>query len=252
MICSSFLRVFLPADRAGGFDVHRDRDGAVRVTRADDHFLWHEPTTDDAFRVEWEGRTFLCPRFPRLRMLEGLVAFSNAYPAAHLVPPSQVESAVRELSRLRSSSPVARSYILTSPWHVPLRWFVVFEADERELYRAADGLSIRYRALVSAGVARVTRAVEVFDEAGFDDGVIDQLRGLVQWLEGFPGEAMVELDYSSVARLFSDGDLTLDESAADVTASLEALAQSEYEEATDVYAAVATRWARAQSLTYIN
>ncbi len=252
MILSAFLRVYLPADRAGGFEVHRDPAGAATVARADDHFVWQEPTVDDAFRTDWEGREYLCPRFPRLRMLEGLLAFSNAYPGAHLVPPSEVESAARELTRLRASSPVARSYILTSPWHVPLRWFSLFDPGERELYQARDGLSIRYRCTVSAGLERVDHSVEVLDEAGFDEAVIDQLRGLSDWLEGFPGEALVELDYAGVARLFSDGDLTLDESAAEVAASLDALVRHEYEEAGISYAAVATRWAKAQSLNYVN
>jgi hypothetical protein len=252
MILSAFLRVYLPAARAGGFEVHRAPDGALRMARADAHFLWQEPTTDDAFRADWKGREYVCPRYPRLRMLEGLLAFSSAYPGAHLVPPSEVESAVRELTQLRASSPVARSYILTSPWHVPLRWFSLFMPDERELYQGTDGLSIRYRSRVSTGLERVGHSVEVLNQAGFDDSVVDQLHSLVQWLEGFPLEAMVELDYAGVARLFDDADLTLDESAAEVAASLDALARHEDEEAAVSYTAVATRWAKAQSLAYLN
>jgi hypothetical protein len=252
VILSAFLRVYLPADRAGGFEVHRDRAGAATVARADHHFLWAEPTIDDAFRAEWEGRSYVCPRFPRLRMLEGVLAFSNAYPGAHLVPPSEVESAVRELSQLRASSPAARSYILTSPWHVPLRWFSIFDPDERELYQMPDGLSIRYRCTVEEGMERVEHSADVLDDAGFDESIVEQLRGLSDWLDGFPGEALVELDYAGVARLFSDGDLTLDESAAEVATSLEALVLHEFEEAGTAYAAVATRWARAQALTYVN
>jgi hypothetical protein len=252
VILSAFLRVYLPADRAGGFEVHRDPAGAATVARADHHFLWAEPTVDDAFRAEWEGRSYVCPRFPRLRMLEGMLAFSNAYPGAHLVPPSEVESAVRELSQLRASSPAARSYILTSPWHVPLRWFSIFDPDERELYQTADGLSIRYRCTVEEGMERVEHSADVLDDAGFDESIVEQLRGLSDWLDGFPAEALVELDYAGVARLFSDGDLTLDESAAEVATSLEALVRHEFEEAGTAYAAVATRWARAQALTYVN
>jgi hypothetical protein len=135
---------------------------------------------------------------------------------------------------------------------VPLRWFSIFDPDERELYQAADGLSIRYRCTVEEGMERVEHSADVLDDAGFDETIIEQLRGLSDWLDGFPGEALVELDYGGVARLFSDGDLTLDESAAEVAASLDALVRHEFEEAGVAYAAVATRWAGAQALTYVN
>ncbi len=55
-----------------------------------------------------------------------------------------------------------------------------------------------------------------------------------------------------MARLFSDGDLALDESAADIAASLDALERGDLEEAGEHYATAAARWAHAQSLSHVN
>jgi hypothetical protein len=63
---------------------------------------------------------------------------------------------------------------------------------------------------------------------------------------------MVELDYGSVAGLFSSGDLAIDESAAEVWASLEALERGDFEDATEHYSMAASRWAAAQAVTYSN
>ena len=60
--------------------------------------------------------------------------------------------------------------------------------------------------------------------------------------------ALVGLSVSAA----SAADLALDESAADIAASLDALEQGDYETSGDYYGRVAERWAHAQSLTYVN
>ena len=62
-----------------------------------------------------KGVTYVCPRFPRLRMLEGVLAFNNAFPDAALIPKTELVSASEELTRLRDQSPAVRSHILTFP-----------------------------------------------------------------------------------------------------------------------------------------
>ena len=63
-------------------------------------------------------------------------------------------------------------------------------------------------------------------------------------------DAMLELDYAAVAELFPEGDLVLDESAADVAASLHALEQGNFDEAGSFYGNMARRWGRVQSLAF--
>lgn len=250
MIRSAYLRSYLPVDGPTNHKEHAGDD--FSLLRGNEHFLWSEPIADDAFSVTWRDATYVCPRYPRLRMLEGVLAFNNAFPDAALIPHGELVTASEELSRLRDQSPAVRSHILTSPWHVPIRWFIGFLHEERELYERPAGLSIRYRTLQGAAAERVARAVQTVDGAGFDATVVGQLQGLESWLRGFPEDALLELDYAGVADLFSEGDLVLDESAADAAASLLALELGNYDEAGSFYGAMARRWGRVQSLAFGN
>jgi hypothetical protein len=253
---AAYLRIFVPERRV---DPVLEHVGAVapgrRVLTRGEYGMLHESSRDDAFVREVEGTRYVCPRYPRLRMLEGLIAFRNAYQgptASMLVPQSTADRALRELDRMHDRRPGARSHILTSPFYVPLRWFAAFEPSERELVEEEGRLTIRYRAPVSAAVSRLRHAVDVLDSAGFDSTIVDQVVGVLEWMEDFPPDALVELDYGSVASLFSRGDLVLDETAAEVAASLEALEDGDMEEAGERYAAAASRWAHAQSLSFAN
>lgn len=251
MIRTAYLRVYVPADRAGTWSPHNSpRFGTI--VRASDHFVWGETIAEDAFSVEWQGRRYVCPRNARLRMLEGLLAFSAAHPGSALLPDRTLRSAADELAELRNERPEARSYILTSPWHVPLRWFIPFVPEQRDVYQSPDGLSIRLRTSVLLAIEPVSRAIEVLEGAGFEDEVVDQVKDLERWLREFPSDAMLELDYASVAGLFSDGDLVMDDSVEMVAASVDALERLDYEAAGRAYAVVASRWAQAQALMYIN
>jgi len=254
MIRSAYLRSYLPVDGPGegpaGLEEHIGDDAAL--LRGNEHFLWSEPIADDAFAITWRDTAYFCPRYPRLRMLEGVLAFNSAFPDAALIPQGELVTASEELSRLRDQSPAVRSHILTSPWHVPIRWFIGFLHEDRELYERPGGLSLRYRTLQGEATERVARAVQTVDGAGFDATVVSQLQGLESWLRGFPGDALLELDYAGVADLFSEGDLVLDESAADAAASLLALELGNYDEAGSFYGAMARRWGRVQSLAFSN
>ncbi len=220
--------------------------------RGDDYFLWREVEANDAFTVVWGSETFICPRHFRLRKLEGMLAFNNAFPDAGLIPRSQIVDASDQLEALRDYSPSMRSYILTSPWHVPIRWFAAFLHEEKEIYDRPQGVSIRYRALMSDAQDRVERAAQVVAGAGFDPGVVGQIRSLSSWLDAFPADGMLELDYGSVADLFAEGDLVLDESASDVASSLLALEHEDMETAGAHYEVLMRRWSRPQSLAFSN
>lgn len=248
MIVSAHLRSYLPEDDLPTY--RRVSGSGVSPLRADNHFLWREPGTDDAFIVSWGGTTYVCPRNFQLRKLEGVLAFNNAFPDAGLVSQSVITKASIELERLRDSSRLMRSYVLTSPWHVPIRWFGAFLHDEREIYESSHGMSIRYRALMGDARGRVHRAAEIIAGAGFDPAVVGQVRSLFSWIDGFANDAMLELDYGEVATLFTEGDLVLDDSSADVAASLHALDQGDMETAATHYATLTRRWGHAQALAF--
>jgi hypothetical protein len=255
MAKAAYLRMYMPAEQVGYFPEHIPTRRGGRVLASGTFGVWDEAPRDDAFITTHKGRRYVCPRFPRLRMLEGLIAFRNAYPGpagSVLVPERVAEAAVMELQRIQAAGS-ARSHILTAPWHVPLRWFAAFVPDEREIVEEnGSGLSIRYRTLQGDAVRRLRRAAMVLEDAGFEDHVVDQLGDVISWMERFPPDALVELDYDEVAGLFADGDLVLDETARDISVVVDALAAGDLERAGDVYEAVAARWSHAQSIAHAN
>jgi hypothetical protein len=255
MARAAYLRVYLPAEQVGYFPEHVPPGGGRRVLTRGTFGVWGETPRNDAFITTHRGRRYVCPRFPRFRMLEGLIAFRAAYPdstSSVLIPDTMADAAERELDRLLAAGPI-RSHILTSPWHVPLRWFAAFAPDEREIVdEGGSGISIRYRTLQGDALRRLRRVTGVLEEAGFEDGVVEQLSDVVAWMGGFPPDAMVELDYAGVAGLFPDADLVLDETAAEIEVCVEALEEGDMERAGEAYATVASRWSHVRSIAHFN
>lgn len=250
MIRTAYLRVYEPENRLRRYPEHAG--GARSVVRVDDQFLYVEPTSDDALRAEWNGDVWVCPRHPWLRMMEGVLAFRNAHPGSPFMSELAVRRAAQELQQIKNDDPGARSHILTAPWHVPLRWFACFVPEEREVYDAAHGPSIRYRTTVALALDRMGTTIETLEGAGFDDSIVGDAADLEGWISEFEEDAMLELDYHTVARHFEETELVFDESAADVRRSLDALRSEDWEEAGQAYSDVASRWMSAQALTYVN
>jgi hypothetical protein len=248
MISTAYLRVYLAADRAGSWPVHHG--DPVRKLATDGMFIWSEPLEADAFVVQWNGAEYVCPRFPRLRMIEGILAFSGLAPNLAMLTDDERASLAHELESRRGSN--SRSHILASPWHVPLRWFSGFSPSERELVETPGGLVIRYRTELGEAADRIHWAGGVLEAVGFADQIVDQVRDLEQWVGRFPAGSMLELDYASVAEDISAAELTFDESAADVRESLEALERGDAAAARDAYMRVAGRWAQRQAVMFAN
>jgi len=253
VIRTAFLRVYLPERTLPG-QIVVDHPPVPQMA-AGAFGLLAEPMQDDALLAEWQGTRFLCPRFPRLRVLEGLLAFHNAYSdiGGDMIVPERVAArAADELSRLHDRQPSVRSHILTAAWHVPLRWFVAFDSTERELVPRSDGTSIRYRTSLVQATDRVASALDTLRGAGFEDVVTEELDELRTWLEDFPAASMVELDYGSVAGFFGDAEVVFDETAGDVHASLEALDMGDLKTAGDRYGQAVARWAPLMAVIHSN
>ena len=257
MTKAAYLRVYVPVSGSDGpvLEHVADRSGGTSVLRQGEFGLLSESARDDAFIIDEGGHRFVCPRHPRLRMLEGLLAFRSAYADSSvgaLVPESVADRAAVELDRLHDRFPGVKSHILTAPFAIPLRWFVLFEQGDRLITEEDGRISVRYRAALATGLQRVRRAVQVLEDAGFDEAIVDQVGDVVRWLVDFPRDALVELDYGTVADLFDEADLVLDESASDIGASLDALAKGDFDAAGERYSVAASRWAHAHALAYAN
>ena len=254
VIKSAYLRVYLPEDGAPGCEPHPG-DPGERTRRWEPYGFVGESMIDDAWMAEWKGRTFVCPRRPQLRMLEGVLAMYHSFEAwgrPLIVPEAVARQANRELEDLRRRHPEIRSHILTSAWHVPVRWFVIFDPAERLLDTSGLRTELRYRTNLREATARINRAVEILHGAEMPDAIISELSALGSWLADFPAEAMIELDYAGIVDLFSEADLILDDSAAEVWLSIEALEEGDWDRAGEQYGALMSRWAPIFAVTYSN
>lgn len=246
VIKTAQLRVYLPS--SDPLPATRSPSLRTRLAPAGRYGLTCESPVEDAIHAEWGGRWYRCPRTHRLRMLEGVLALHQAFGsmgAAPVIPEDVARLARLELETLHRSSPDVRTHILTSAWHVPVRWFVPFAPEAKEIVEVAEGRTIRYRVDLPRALHNLTRAMSIMAEAGLPLAIVEEVDELEAWLSGFPTEAMVELDYGSVATLFSDADLVMDDSVEDVWASLEALAADDWEEAGERYGSIVAHWAPA-------
>ncbi len=214
--------------------------------------LTTERVGEDAYTTEWNGRVYRCPRTPKVRMLEGLLALraASSQLGPPLFPQSAADEARHELEKLKRGA-FGVSHILTAAWHVPIRWFVPFDPSSREMTDGSDP-TIRYRQLVVDGLRRLDLAIGILRAADIPSAITDEVSELQSWLSDFPESALVELDYGSVARFFPAAELALDQSVADLWASIEALAEGDWEVAGDRYGALVERWAVPMAIAYSN
>lgn len=245
MTKAAHLRVYSP-------EVSGSSDPVPGFVRA--YGLLSEAEGDTHWTVEWKGRRMVCPRNLRLRVLESTVAFANAFRGmgAGLIPEAAAQAADHELKAYHRSNPEHRSHILTSAWHVPVRWFVAFDPSEKEVYESDFGPSVRFRTDIAQARERIRDAYGVLSKLGVFAGPAEELNQVLDWLEPFPEESMVELDYGDVATLFDPNELVFDDSCDQVQESVEALATGDMMRAGECYGRVVTRWAPAFSVTFSN
>ena len=106
MIRAAHLRSYLREDELPAYQLKAVP--APGPLRGDDFFLWRETDADDAFTVNWGSARYICPRNFRLRRLEGMLAFNNAFPDAGLIPQTHILDASAQLEALRDDSPAMR------------------------------------------------------------------------------------------------------------------------------------------------
>jgi len=230
---------------------------------------------EHAHVLEVDGVTLVCPWRTRLRALEALEEFVADLPdpvVRSFLPAPVVEAGSAELARRRSERPAERSHQLLSTWQVPLRWFVLVDAEEREVDpgrapapgSAAGGRlvgpaagrqvgrSLVYRTPMSRARRRVARALSVLRRT-VDDGVVTEgVEDLGRWLEEFHPRSLVELDYGGLVHLLDDAELAQDESARDIAGALAALGAGEPVKAAAAYGRVTARMKALQAIESAN
>ena len=268
MIRTSYLRVYQPLEAFSQEEREQwleepptDHPGDALVAKRwlikaslPDGGLFGGPAGGAFVRRNDEG-ILICPWRTNLRILAGMLAFRNSMPdeiAEAFVPETQARRAAHELASLGEEHPEVRSHILHANWHVPLRWFVAFDDSERILTEDKDGLRVRYETPLRSATERLAKAVEVLEGTWIDDAVIGAVKELHEWLGDFTNDGIVELDYGSVAGMFSDDELVEDRSAAEVNSCLDSLEAEDLLRAGRLFSTLTDRWTEARAKEVVN
>lgn len=255
MVPSAELRVYQPLDAFPPHEqAHWERHivggallfGAQRyrqeVTHAGQGVL--VPAGDDGAYVKVvDGRYYVCPWRTKLRVLAAMLSFREASgfddPSA-FVPDASAKRAAKELRRLRRRDPGQISAIMHSPWHVPVRWFLLFEDEERRLLEHDGHHRLSYLSTTRKAMRRAEETVPVLRRSELGP-IGEMIVELHQWLALFDAGSLLELDYGALCRQLTWDEMDDDHSAAEIHEALRALADKEYPRSADLYQSVLTR-----------
>jgi len=202
-----------------------------------------------------DGRTYVSPWRMRLRVLGALLSFAGSEPlelSDNYVTRQDAKRAAKELARFRRRDPRAVAFVHQSPWHVPIRWFVLFDDGDRWLGEDELGRTrLRYHTTARRAIRRAERAVPVLRRT--DLGPISELiLDLHQWLTVFDPGSLLELDYATLCDFMGWDELDDDRSSREIHDALDALEREEYPRSADIYQGVLTRWAEVRSREIMN
>ena len=263
------LRVFQPLDGFSG----DERDHWERYIVAGGHSrparpVYRERTTapegslgllssaegDHADVILEDGRYYVCPWRTRVRMLASLLSLRESTSPEvvdGLVSEADARRAARELARMRRRGSTAVPFMLQSAWHVPVRWFVLFDDDDRSLSEDDEGYRLSYRSTAAKARKRVEEALRILRRSELAP-LADLVGDLGRWLAGFDQASIVQLDYDSVSELFSWDELDNDHSAGEIQEAVRALGAGDLARSAEVYQTVAGRWAEVRSHESLN
>ena len=267
VVPSAFLRVFQPLDAF-------DRDEQLRweryllthtkvpgrrpryLDRAQDRLGILAPADGEHAEIRViDGRTFVSPLRMRMRVLAAALAFRDSRPielAERFLSKKDGRRAARELSRMRRRDPYAVAFCHQSPWHVPIRWFVLFVDQERWLGEDEVGrLRLRYRTSARRALRRAGQAIPVLRRSDLGP-ISDLLMDLYEWISLFDPRSIVELDYGSLCDFLTWDELDDDRSVRELALALEALERHEFPRSAEIYQGVLAHWAEIRGHELLN
>jgi hypothetical protein len=268
MVPSAYLRVFQPLDAFERDEqahwerylVERAPNRGIRPHYADRSTVGSLGTLMPADVEHAEvrvidGRTYLSPWRMRMRVLASMLAFREAEPMElwdQYVPKADGRRAARDLRRLRRRDPSSVAFCHQSPWHVPIRWFVLVREAERWLGEDEFArLRLRYHTTTRRAMRRAELAAGPLrrSDLGPISDLIDDLRG---WMASFDPSSLLELDYADLCDFMTWDELDDDHSAREVHDALEALERGAFAASADIYQGVIGRWAEIRSREILN
>jgi hypothetical protein len=162
------------------------------------------------------------------------------------LPPEAVTVALAEASRRGDAARSRQPHILTSPWHVPLPWLVLFSDDGRQ------ERALCFRASMADARRDLARALALVRRTPTDFLPVRRLEDVGRWLEEFHPRSVVELDYSGLARIVAVDESAAGNSVALMRAALTAIRGGATDQGLAGLAAIRDRWAAVRAFERAN
>lgn len=156
-----------------------------------------------------------------------------------LVPEVAREAHQARLDLDTFTDSVAKLHTRSATWGVPFAWFALIHEDDLTEVVEDDGrvTTVRITARIGDCIDRGRRSVAQLAIGAPEMDLLDELTEIVEWLEIFRRDAVVEVDYGPVAdRVFPD------DSPMDVRLGIESLAEADMTGAAASYRRLASRW----------
>lgn len=206
---------------------------------------------DEAYVLGAEDSVLVCPWNLRMRVAEAALQARDGVPqvlADAFVPQVLVGLAQTVVNACDAEE---RVHEQVATWGVPLRWFVLFGPDERELILEERRI-LRYRAGIGKARQRAHKGLRILRKALGDVPITDSLRETARWLEQFHPGSVVELDYGGLTSLLNEEALRADDSVELVATGLVGLSKDDSQGATAAYERLVQRWREIQLLERSN
>ena len=208
---------------------------------------------DGAHVLVHEGKRYIAPWSTAARCWAALDDFKSSLPVtlSKFFLPQKIVDAINVHSEVVEDKV---SHIITATWGIPPRWFALFEPSDRLRGTNEDGAYTILRTSISNAKQRCLFAHQAVVNA-FGSGPIEQeIADLLQWLQIFNDQSIVECDYGGLAvylekSIIENGEtgLNADTSIEDVAKSLAGLAAGDGALAGQGYERLVTRWRRVAS-----
>jgi hypothetical protein len=237
-------------------------DAAVDSRRAEQELalrrlVFPEPPAgrpDGAHVLDINGVRYVSPWSTATRCWAALDDFKDSLPSSitpFFVPPSLEEVITTGVDLLEDRVP----HIITETWVIPPRWFSLFTPEERVRGEDEDGIYSFARTTMVKARERAEKSHQIVLGAFGQGSVEQEIENLLDWLELFHPESLVELDYGGLASYLDaslraqglDG-ISDDSSIEDVAHSLAGLAAGDGAVAGQGYERLVTRWRSVQAV----
>ena len=251
------LSAFEPVDRLRWESLDASRDSHRQEQElALRRVVFPEPPAvrpDGAHALDINGVRYVSPWSTATRCWAALDDFKESLPSSitpFFIPPSLEEVITTGVDLLEDRVP----HIITETWVIPPRWFSLFAPEDRVRGESDEGPYCFARTTMTKARERAERSHEIVLGA-FGQGPVEQeIENLLDWLELFHPESLVELDYGGLAGYLDhalreqglDG-LSDDSSIEDVAHSLSGLAAGDGAIAGQGYERLVTRWRSVQA-----